>query len=253
VSQQPQRTLGVDLASDPKNTAVCVVRWSEQAFVEKVVKGVTDERILALVDECDVTGIDSPFGWPTEFVAHLSSHHAGGETTRASWSKDLRERLSYRRTDYLVKDVMGRWPLSVSTNQIAVPALRCSGLLRRLGVVDRSGDGRVFEVYPAVALVRWGVPQIPYKGRNMTPESMSRLREELCGRAPWLRFEGATYDQIVNSDDEFDALVAALAARAASLGFSSRPSPDDRELAAREGWIAVPDEGSLRVLCAGQR
>nr|WP_276611049.1 DUF429 domain-containing protein [Kineococcus siccus] len=42
------------------------------------------------------------------------------------------------------------------------------------------------------------------------------------------------------SDDAFDAVVAALTARAAAVGAATRPAQGQRAAAAREGWIALP-------------
>ncbi len=52
-------------------------------------------------------------------------------------------------------------PLSVSTDRISFAAIRCARILsevaRREGAVDRSGSGKVVEVYTAAALRQWGL------------------------------------------------------------------------------------------------
>jgi len=45
---------------------------------------------------------------------------------------------------------------------------------------------------------------------------------------------------MVRSDDAFDAVIAALIARAHALGGTHDVPPTLREQAAREGWIALP-------------
>ena len=76
--------------------------------------------------------------------------------------------LAFRRTDQVVHAATGRWPLSVSADRIAYPAMRCAGLLARLAAtgrpVRRSGiDSLVAEVYPAAALRIWELPTAGYK------------------------------------------------------------------------------------------
>ena len=45
-----------------------------------------------------------------------------------------------------------------------------------------------------------------------------------------------------------DLWVAALVARAAALGLVEPVPEEDRQFALREGWIAIPRAGSLRLL-----
>ena len=165
-----------------------------------------------------------------------------------AWGPKNRDELRFRLTDFRVREMTGRWPLSVSTDLIAVPALRCAGLLEQMGVTDRSGDGRVYETYPASALRVWGLRSTGYKGPNKRGE-----REELWAalkqKTPWLRFaEGRHEALIVDRDDALDALVAALIARAASKALTMCPTNGEGARAKTEGWIHVPVNGSLRRL-----
>jgi hypothetical protein len=69
----------------------------------------------------------------------------------------------HRETDRVTKirNPSGRWPLSVSSDRIAVPAMRCAAILaevaRRRGrpAVAREGSGLCCEVYPDPALRIW--------------------------------------------------------------------------------------------------
>jgi predicted nuclease with RNAse H fold len=233
------RTLGIDLASAAERTALCVLEWRrEGASVTDLRVGVTDDAILQAHDQADATGIDCPFGWPERFRKML----AEGVATQ-SWSKDLRDSLRFRLTDELVRDAIKRWPLSVSSDLIAVPAMRCQLLLLRLGVTDRSGDGSVFEVYPAASLARWGFTSRGYKRRDGLP-TLQGLVSAFRERLPWLDL-GDWQGLLTESDDAFDALVAALTAYAARRGLTVKPAPNQQPIAAREGWIALPEEGSL--------
>ncbi|MBI4914915.1 MAG: DUF429 domain-containing protein [Acidobacteria bacterium] len=240
------RTLGIDLASAAKRTALCVLEWRrEGATVSDLRVEVTDDAILQAHDQANATGIDCPFGWPERFRKML----ADGPAVE-SWSHDVRDSLRFRLTDKLVRDAIGRWPLSVSSDLIAVPAMRCQFLLLRLGVTDRSGEGRVFEVYPAASLARWGFTSRGYKRRGGRP-ALEGLVSAFRERLPWLDL-GPWQGLLSESDDAFDALVAALTAHAARRGLTVKPAPYQQPIAAREGWIALPGEGSLgRLLDRG--
>ncbi len=244
------RTLGIDLASDPANTAYCLVQWGSQgADIRELEVDASDERLLQLHELADVTGIDCPFGWPTAFLAFLCATSRPTGEQLPAWSKQYRDELKFRVTDMRVRDdkELQITPLSVSADRIAIPGFRCQGLLARMKVTDRSGDGRVYEVYPAAALERWGLPSRGYKevrGRPMRATIVGNL----LAKAGWLRVSDEQRTKMLESDDALDALVASLNARAAKLGLTLRPQPDQHREAAREGWIAIPEEGSLEKL-----
>lgn len=71
------RTLGIDLASQPKKTAACVIEWDTgSARVADLRLDLTNLDIVALAEGCDAIGIDSPFGWPLPFIEFLNQPHA---------------------------------------------------------------------------------------------------------------------------------------------------------------------------------
>jgi hypothetical protein len=163
------------------------------------------------------------------------------------WSTEKRDALRFRVTDFRVRELTGRWPLSVSSDLIAVAAMRCVGLLERMDVRDRSGDGRVFETYPAAGLHAWGLSPRGYKGQKGL-EARAAIWAGLEQRIPWLDVTPEQSELVVTRDDALDALVAALIARAAKIGLTVQPSDHERERAVTEGWIHVPVEGSFERL-----
>jgi predicted nuclease with RNAse H fold len=238
------RTLGVDLASKAESTAICLIEWGRAAAtVEDVMLGVDDDEILRAHGSADATGIDSPFGWPDPFRSLLA-----GQDPPLAWTTGVRDELRFRRTDHRVRQEIGRWPLSVSSDLIAVPAMRCHLLLRRMGVESRGGEGCVFEVYPAGSLAMWGFTSRGYK-RSGGTSGLGKLLGDVRARLPWLSI-GRPADEALlrGSHDAFDAFVASLTARAAFLGLTLTPSPEQTEIARREGWIALPRRGSLDLL-----
>ena len=241
-------TLGVDLAAQPKRTATCRICWdSRSAVVDCLSMGATDPYLLSLFGRADKIGIDAPFGWPACFVRAIYLN-----STSTVWPTVDVSRLRFRRTDQVVKERLGRWPLSVSSDRIAVPAMRAARLLAATAAtgeaIDRSGGGRFVETYPAAALSIWGFPSQRYK-RTKGAEVRAQLICDLAEKtSSWLTLTEEHLSRCRASDDMLDALVAALVARAAAIG-CCEPIPDeDRGLAAEEGCIALPQSEILERL-----
>lgn len=228
-------TAGVDLAAQPAKTGAVVIDWSAAPpKVTRAFRMVTDEQILGLHGDVVAArgrlGIDCPLGWPRDFIAHVSAHAVN--TLPASRETDTRS-LRLRTTDIAVRNRIGRYPLSVSTSWLGVTAMRVarlSAVLRDQGQpVDRTGRGVVCEVYPAASCAVWGLPA---KERNLDV-LLARIPLDV---APEFRGQ-------LSNEHIFDALVAALTARAVHLDATDGYEEDDEALAQVEGWIHVPSEG----------
>ena len=237
------RTLGIDLAAEPKGTATTVIEWSAtSATVLNVSVGVTDDVIVQLALGAQKVGIDCALGWPQDFIAFLSAQE-NLETVDEIFDGglDWRRQLAFRETDRQVRATTGRWPLSVATDRLGMTALRCSGLLTRLkqaGIdVDRTGTGHLVEVYPGVSLRLWGFDSTGYRN---SAEIRRRLLDSVMQQLPGLDV-GDSRDLLLESCDAFDSLVAALATRSAALGFYEPPHGKGVEVARTEGWIALPN------------
>ena len=251
------RTLGIDLSASPKKTAACLIEWDGMVSVDTPLLGLEDADLLYLMGQADWVGIDAPFGWPMDFLDAVLSWSESG-----AWPDTERSHLRYRETDRFVQRV-ARLPLSVSSDRIAVTAMRCASLLSALGEqragtagrIDRAGGDQVVEVYPGAALPLWSDeaadvrldPQ-GYKGSGAT-KRREALVEVLLRAAPWLTLDEPTRALCVASDDALDALLSSLVARAAALRLTMKPQT--MEQAGRsevEGWIHVPELGSLGAL-----
>jgi hypothetical protein len=244
-------TLGIDLAAQDRGTAACLIEWAGGCGrITSVVAGLGDSDLLDLIARADKAGIDSPFGWPDEFVDAIVAHRADEPWPgRGEEPHEFRRRLVYRETDLHVTEP--RRPLSVSTDRIGVTAMRCAALLDELAArgerVDRGGAGKVVEVYPAVALHRWSLRSGGYKKTKGRTE-LAALVDSLEQAIPGLEVPPAERELCSQNDDAFDALVASLVARAAALGLTGGPPPEHAERARREGWIHVPRPGTLAQL-----
>jgi hypothetical protein len=153
-----------------------MIEWrSRQAIVVGFYTKLADPELLELLGDPTVAkiGIDAPLGSPLEFVDAVNAYSEKGD-----WPAHAPRLLTLRATDRWVKEVTGQEPLSVSTSWFSFPAMRCARLLteyeRRWGDVDRSGAGRIVEVYPAAALRQWNLPWRGYKGSK--PEQIECCR-----------------------------------------------------------------------------
>jgi hypothetical protein len=266
------RTLGIDLAAQPKDTAVCVIDWSGGVAITRPTGGYTDGRLLELMSEADAIGIDAPFGWPEFISAHLGEYARDGTWPLRPDDHDPGEwtgRLLYRETDRAVRRLLlDRTPqikltaLSVSSDRIAVCAWRCAALLHQHAQLpgnefDRLGTrSGVHEVYPAAALASWGLPFKGYKPGDAQKSKRAQVRraeiaDQLAVAAPWLDYaeQPGLRDDFIADDDLLDAFIASLVARAAHLGLTVTPGTDaERRLAPSEGWIHVPHHTCLAGL-----
>jgi hypothetical protein len=232
-----------------------VVSWRDASTeIASLSAGLSDDDLLKLVEDHapEKVAIDAPFGWPRAFVAAVAAYAASGD-----WPTDDIAPLRLRDTDRVVIAETRQQPLSVSSDRIAVTAMRCARLLTRLRsaghAVSRDGAGLVVEVYPAAALRVWGFDPRGYKGNQ--PEALAKrqtLVDSVLASADWLP---APHERelLVASDHHFDAFVCALLARSVSSGLSRAIQLEDQQAAALEGWIHLPVPHSLGDLRDGRK
>ena len=255
-------TLGIDLSSSPKGTAVCRIEWrpgnieicepDEACEDPKIVEIIKTAREAAKSKGVDfAVGIDAPFGWPDDFVSAVK------EWKLEEWSDRLRDRLRFRLTDNVVSETIDKTPLSVSSDTLALPAMRAMALLKRHGVTDHSGgDNSFWEVYPAASLKQWGGGLLfegykPKKGKGSSEKGRAirlTMLHNICGR---LKVE-VPDPKYAKSDHAFDALISSITVRLAHLGGGRTVEPGEQQkpYAMREGWIHFPDKhkGQLEAL-----
>lgn len=241
------RTLGVDLASQPANTAICAISWSrtKRPLVEWIRKGIDDDALLGEMVDFEKVGVDAPLGWPQPFVRGIQSHAKGKPWPRLRGSTEEQTRaLRMRATDAAVARDVGKWPLSVSADTLGVVAFRLAriqdALAGRGEAVDRSGRGTLCEVYPGAALTAWGLAGRSYKGEAGADRRkliLDRLR-----RTSGIRLARRADSRLAREDDDcLDALLCAMIARAAATGRTTLPgTAEEKALARSEGWIHVP-------------
>ena len=257
------RIVGVDLASQDERTGLAVLAAEPGAPVRVVLarQGASDDDVLSategrpfvdgepgplegarVAERAAAVGIDAPFGWPIAFADALGDWAAGGSWTvgyDAGDTQDLRMRV----TDRVARDRTGRWPLSVSTDRIALPAMRGAHLLTRIArarhqrPLDRTGLAGVYETWPVGSLRCWALHEQGYNADAPRGEAMRTALLEAMGR---LEVGELSRRILIEHPDAFDALLAALTALAAVQGRTQRPTPAQIGPARLEGWIHLP-------------
>ena len=229
-------TAGIDLASQPAKTGAVVIDWSGPVpIVVQAIRGADDADVAAM---CAViasaggkVGIDCPLGWPVAFVQYVTAHAA---RRPLPYPLPTSAELRLRVTDHM-QVAAGRRPLSVSTDKLGSTALRAARILAAVAAAhgpaaaDRTGGGLVAEVYPAASRHAWRL--------SMTQRDLEPLTEPLG-----LRLAPEVARALCN-EHVFDALVAALTARAAALGQTVSPELHQIPAAQVEGWIHAPVPG----------
>jgi hypothetical protein len=215
----------------------------------------SDRELVQEMERADWVAIDAPFGWPDEFLEAVNQWAHEGRWPESPLERRARvKQLRYRVTDLFV-EAKARLPLSVSTDRIAVAAMRCATILPPWGpegeAFDRTGRHRCAEVYPAAALAVWGFDPSGYKRAAGKPKREQLVRE-LEQRAGWLELSDAAREACIHTDHALDAVLCAVLARATERGLSWPPpgAGSDAQLPAgveanaeqirREGWIHLP-------------
>lgn len=240
---------GIDLSAEPKGTALALLDFNNnKAKLVLLEQGLEDKDLIDKTINADKIGIDCALGWPMKFFEFLKDHQDLKNQTLIDGGIDFRRTLAYRETDREIHRLTGRWPLSVSTDRLGLTAIRTAGLLSKYqasGVaIDRSGEGRLVEVYPGATLRNWNLGTKNYR---VDSRARQNLLDQLLAQAPWLEL-GENQEKMLESTDCFDAVIAALATRAAYRGQYQKPSKDQQEAARVEGWIALPSGGLERLI-----
>ena len=273
--------LGVDLAAQPDNTALCEITISNRVpEVTRLEEDCDDTLLMAAFRRCNIEriGIDSPFGWPIAFVNALSKHgsragfydwprndpevYAGPQGKSTEEYRDLK----YRATDLVVWKRVKK-PISVAVNSLGSVAIRNASLLSRADAeglsVDRSGrTGRFVEVYPGAAFAQWDIDTTGYKKKKEDGGEQARVEvlKQVKARARVLEFNDEIRQNLSESDHVVDAFASAIVALMAEIDHRIAPEREDpkrltypippgmEELAKREGWIALPTKKSLERL-----
>ena len=236
-------TLGVDLSTDPKRTALAWIDWREMPAIRKLVLGATDDELVDSAREADAVAIDAPFGWPRAWAEAVSVHRPGAPFRAEGRSSHLTSRA----TDRWVEQYAGVRPLAVGANLIGATAIRCARVVNGIGyavdVGQRLPPPFVCEAYPAAALRCWGISYRLYKGKAVHAARVVLLDELITAGLP-IPLGINVRPLMEASDDVLDAVVCSLIARCTAVGQAVDAPTEMADLAASEGWIRLPRRGT---------
>jgi hypothetical protein len=248
------RLIGIDCAVRAECVGVAVASLDEgNATLENVMVGTGRQtlreamagEIGKLIDDAKVAilALDAPLGWPAPLARALEGHRAG---ERLGDLGDA-DPYVYRRTDAVVFEHLGVWPLDVGANYIARTAFAALELLaalreggRDLPMLSTPGPARrsgVIEVYPkATFLARKLVEVKAYKSAKRE-KALPAVRRLLAAMKRELTIPAKHDARIIGTDHALDAVACVLAAKDFLDGNVVPPTEDERPGAEREGWI----------------
>jgi predicted RNase H-like nuclease len=108
--------------------------------------------------------------------------------------------------------------------------------------VERSGSGKLVEVYPKAALLSWGLKPTSKK------QTKALFAALLSTTSAWLHIPDEMRATLQANRDALDSLIAALIARAAAVALCESIPREALPRVSQEGWIALPRSDSLNKL-----
>lgn len=238
-------SLGIHLGASPRSTFACMIDWPHEGglghpHVHAAIGNLTDDALLGQLQQAnDVVGIDAPFGWPSAFVdfVALYQHPLLQGAPHLNWNNPAAVQAHRRRaTDQALRaQLPNPLPALFDERVFGAVTLRCANLLVAAGVHNRSGAQGVFEVYSRGALEVW----VGGVGRYGADRGLREQIVVALGAALGVPLD----PQFWGNRGRLDALVAALVARAASVGLTHPPPGGLLAQAAVEGWTHMPVHG----------
>jgi predicted nuclease with RNAse H fold len=246
--------VGIDLAVQPTNTGVCVLREDTHGlFADFDRKRRDDGGLAELLVEAKKEGvpvaIDVPLGWPEKFVSFLrdprslklddldqtgkSGNYRFIELRLRAADRELRDYLPLTEDQHPPDwDRPVPSPLSVSTDKLGAATIRWYAIRARLdGMGAASAADRVLETYPAAARYIWNWP-----ARQSLPDEVASLDRSRTNQS-----SPSHHKPVRPNEHELDALVASLVARLNGGGLQQFPRGDEPD---DEGTIWIPKVGT---------
>ena len=239
------RIIGVDLATNAKNVglALCAITDGRPELLEVAI-GKTwpaiDEQVASWTTAPTLLALDAPLGWPAPLGESLHDHRAGAAFEHSP------NAMFRRATDDAIAERLGKRPLDVGSDRIARTAHTALSFLKRLRnnldapipLAWKPGpihDVSAIEVYPAGTLAARNLPRSGYKGS--ANEAVARRRELTHAIAKQVAFSADAAKEMARTDHALDAVLCVCAGLDFLAG--NAVPPEDRSLAAKEGWIWV--------------
>jgi len=269
---EPVCVAGVSWATNSSNRAAVIIEDggtregpsgvpARRARVAAVVSPLDDAEVVRLCTDGSqaVVAVDVPFGWPKQFARFAQG-----------WSPIIRrdrqppdlDGFCRRTTELVVKNEVGKQPLSISSEKIALSArswmelVHASDLYGRVDVgIGLTGQGThptIIEAYPAAAAAAfssaWNLEDLAKAYRKHADARRGFVAAVLDGLGIEAGAGGdGMLDGIVGEDREPNKADAFLAAATAFIYLGRiagwdvrRPGDSEKEDTPKEGWIFFP-------------
>lgn len=172
--------IGLDCATDPKKVGLALGRFDgEHTNLLRTELGTISQRPAKIVADWlyrneapALLALDAPLGWPKGLGVTLQAHQAGMDVELPADS------MFRHKTDYCVRQAIGKQPLDVGADRIARTAhaalvlleeVRClAGVQLPLAWTPSFGGIHAIEVYPAATLLVHGILEQGYKRTDGT-------------------------------------------------------------------------------------
>lgn len=225
------------------------------AVEKKIVSWISQEK----KNDGVLLAIDAPLGWPKSLSKSLCSHNAGEMLSESP------EQMFMRATDRWVRDEIGKTPLKVGADKIAIQAHKALSFLNKLFGKDEPlplawepGHVKgvsVIEVYPAATLKGRNILGADCKGKESEEKRkcIANWREGVIDRLGiddvWLSEDLVKNRVVFENEHVFDAVLCVQAAADFAEDKNDEVTPPENakvdgvkvgvRLAKKEGWIWV--------------
>lgn len=251
------RTIGIHFAAPSSQKWMAVVRWERDAAELVYLDRIGHYLELAdVVNTYELVGIDCALGWPRAFTEFVNSYAAKGSGAAHAYPSPIAPQFRYRLTDQIVMHTLPGLRLSSPVSSGAATAtLQCAHVIAKKDYPPSAfggppDAGNVIEVSPQASLGQWEMPYQGYKaskGRSLLHKMVTTMVKDPLG--PQVNL-GPWFDTCRTNSHAFEALIAALTARAVALDRAIKPrNSAEVEAAMDEGWIWLPEKKSLSKLC----
>lgn len=232
--------LGIDCVTDPRKTGIALGELHNG--VVRILHCTTGSRrltpssiVIDWLKDYDeaLIALDAPLGWPRALGNCLTVHKAGLPI------KAKADELFRRATDIEMRERLGKLPLEVGANLIAITAVAALDLLDQI----RQLTGRSIPLaWQQEETERWRAIEV-YNAATRIGHGASDVGGSLVGLEGLVDYS-AVQPEVMQSKDAVDAVVCSLGAADFLLGRAIGPL--NHETSVLEGWIWAPDIRKVR-------
>lgn len=224
--------IGIDCATQPEKVGLALAHIDKgDLIIDEIALGSKRREPAMIISEWMkksdqvLLAFDAPLGWPEAMGRSLADHQAGQVVSSSA------NKLFRRCTDDEIYKRLGKRPLEVGANLIArtaEAALRLLGELRNTTGCEIPLAWDISELHGICAIEVYPAAIISVMGVKSASEFFESLPSEIrLPDSPLLK----------TSDHVRDAVLCAITGADFLKGNCVGPTPEQRKLALKEGWI----------------